>query len=314
MCSKGNSFTGNTLLEDVLPYHALKQRRQEFGFEGLDIEAKKRIDVIERSKIYVNTDIYKSPKSSLSFLQRAILPSSMKLISRFQTLFDEPGAYADESSRPPLQVPGLLSLQTGPPQVQHHSQPSQKTAKKIVTALAEKLEILAAQLRHPWRQNNFPDLCPLKQALDNILAATDQSSVLPTSQQLPPNQSTAWSKTKNNMMPAIKTKRQKAGDPVYGGGESSGSKAPKFNRIIKEANPGPALLTLPIPYQPMAPHYAYIASYAAPQLTTASQSMSQLISSYPAIMPLPYQPQYYYTQPHPNYSYIPYPPAPNLHT
>ncbi|KAJ7701051.1 hypothetical protein B0H16DRAFT_1250899, partial [Mycena metata] len=240
-----------TLLEDVLPYYALKQRRQEFGFEGPDIEAKKRMDVIERSKIYVKTDIIQVSE------EQFIVPSKnnpskfyevdleaytctcddyplicfCKHLCAVQTLFDEPGAYADESSRPPLQVPGLSSLQTDPPQVQQHSEPSQKAAKKIVTALAEKLEILAARLRHPRRQNNFPDLLPLEQALDDVLAATDRSSVLPTSQRLPPNQSTAWSKTKNDMMPAIKTKRQKAGDPAYGGGASSGGKAPKSDRI-----------------------------------------------------------------------------------
>ncbi|KAJ7110913.1 hypothetical protein C8R44DRAFT_633670 [Mycena epipterygia] len=47
----------STLLTEVLPYYALKQRRQDFGFEGVDIEVKKRQDVIERSKIYVKEDI-----------------------------------------------------------------------------------------------------------------------------------------------------------------------------------------------------------------------------------------------------------------
>ncbi|KAJ7900501.1 hypothetical protein B0H13DRAFT_1622372, partial [Mycena leptocephala] len=39
----------NTLLTEVVPYYALKQRRQQLGFEGPDVEVKKRQDIITRS-------------------------------------------------------------------------------------------------------------------------------------------------------------------------------------------------------------------------------------------------------------------------
>ncbi|KAJ7511852.1 hypothetical protein B0H11DRAFT_1653261, partial [Mycena galericulata] len=39
----------STLLDEVLPYYALKQCRQQLGFEGPDIEVKKRQDIIKRS-------------------------------------------------------------------------------------------------------------------------------------------------------------------------------------------------------------------------------------------------------------------------
>ncbi|KAJ7240297.1 hypothetical protein C8J57DRAFT_986141, partial [Mycena rebaudengoi] len=45
------------LLKDVLPYYALEQRRQELGFEGVDIEVNKRRDILKRSKVYVKQDI-----------------------------------------------------------------------------------------------------------------------------------------------------------------------------------------------------------------------------------------------------------------
>ncbi|KAJ7926870.1 hypothetical protein B0H13DRAFT_1599252, partial [Mycena leptocephala] len=45
------------LVKDVLPYYALKQRRQEVGFEGVDIEVTKRRDILKRSKAYVKQDI-----------------------------------------------------------------------------------------------------------------------------------------------------------------------------------------------------------------------------------------------------------------
>ncbi|KAJ7845238.1 hypothetical protein B0H14DRAFT_2159220, partial [Mycena olivaceomarginata] len=39
----------NTIVNEVLPYYALKQRRQDLGFEGIDIEVRKRKDIIKRS-------------------------------------------------------------------------------------------------------------------------------------------------------------------------------------------------------------------------------------------------------------------------
>ncbi|KAJ7243521.1 hypothetical protein C8J57DRAFT_1034711, partial [Mycena rebaudengoi] len=39
----------HTLSNEVLPYYALKQRRQELGFEGPDIEVKKRNAIVSRS-------------------------------------------------------------------------------------------------------------------------------------------------------------------------------------------------------------------------------------------------------------------------
>ncbi|KAJ7134094.1 hypothetical protein C8R46DRAFT_1235275 [Mycena filopes] len=47
----------STLTTEVLPYYALKQRRQDLGFEGIDIEVRKRQDITKRSKQYVKEDI-----------------------------------------------------------------------------------------------------------------------------------------------------------------------------------------------------------------------------------------------------------------
>jgi hypothetical protein len=45
------------LVKEVLPFYALKQRRQDLGFEGVDIEVKKRREILNRSKIYVKEDV-----------------------------------------------------------------------------------------------------------------------------------------------------------------------------------------------------------------------------------------------------------------
>jgi acyl-[acyl carrier protein]--UDP-N-acetylglucosamine O-acyltransferase len=47
----------STLVNDVLPYYALKQRRQDLGFEGINIEVRKRQDILKRSEVYVAADI-----------------------------------------------------------------------------------------------------------------------------------------------------------------------------------------------------------------------------------------------------------------
>ncbi|KAJ7684260.1 hypothetical protein DFH06DRAFT_969472 [Mycena polygramma] len=46
-----------TLVYDVVSYYSLKQRRQDLGFEGVDLEVQKRKDIIERSKTYLKDDI-----------------------------------------------------------------------------------------------------------------------------------------------------------------------------------------------------------------------------------------------------------------
>jgi hypothetical protein len=45
------------LTERVVPYYSLKQRRQDFGFEGPDVEVKKRKDIVKKSAAYVEEDI-----------------------------------------------------------------------------------------------------------------------------------------------------------------------------------------------------------------------------------------------------------------
>lgn len=46
-----------TLITQVIPYYSLKQRRQGLGFEGIDAEAQKRRDIINRSQPYTKDDI-----------------------------------------------------------------------------------------------------------------------------------------------------------------------------------------------------------------------------------------------------------------
>ncbi|KAJ7343899.1 hypothetical protein DFH08DRAFT_618315, partial [Mycena albidolilacea] len=47
----------HTLVERVVPYYALKQRRQDLNFEGPDIETQKRMAILKRAKNYTEDQI-----------------------------------------------------------------------------------------------------------------------------------------------------------------------------------------------------------------------------------------------------------------
>ncbi|KAJ7301548.1 hypothetical protein DFH08DRAFT_906697 [Mycena albidolilacea] len=94
--------------------------------------------------------------------------------------------------------------------------------------LAEKLELLAARLRKCRKKDqNFVSMQDLAAALDASLKDTDDSGVLPSSTYVAPNSGSGWRATAAAMMPGIKRKKGPAGDKAYGGGASSGGKAPK---------------------------------------------------------------------------------------
>ncbi|KAK7065057.1 hypothetical protein R3P38DRAFT_3420468 [Favolaschia claudopus] len=59
----------STLITQVVPYYALKQRRQKWGFEGIDIEVKKRQDIVEKSRSYREDQIEPpKPRAPLAVL------------------------------------------------------------------------------------------------------------------------------------------------------------------------------------------------------------------------------------------------------
>jgi hypothetical protein len=241
-------------LTEVVPYYALKQRRQQLGFEGPDVEVKKRQDIITRSKVYVKADIVQESES------RFLVPSKSdpskvyevdletytcncldyplikycKHLCAVQELFDEPGSPSGGAPQATPEVPCLSSLPSNP--VQAPPTPTQPK-NRILTVMEEKLECLAARLRRPWAKDSQPGaLDQLEAVLDAMLLDTDNRNVLPSAVHLPPNKSSSWAQTHASMMPGVKTKRKPLGDPAYGGGASSGNKAPKLKAKAKYVN------------------------------------------------------------------------------
>ena len=129
-----------------------------------------------------------------------------------------------DGPRPSLLVP---SLPTDPrPSI---SDISAVAPKNILTAVAEKLERLAARLRRPRKKDaTLPSLLDLEDALNQMLLDTDNGLVLPSAQHFAP---VVKDSARAAMMPGVKTRSKRAGDPAYGAGANSGGKAKKTRYI-----------------------------------------------------------------------------------
>ncbi|KAF8142935.1 hypothetical protein K438DRAFT_2029824 [Mycena galopus ATCC 62051] len=91
----------------------------------------------------------------------------------------------------------------------------------------------SAQLRKCRKKDeNFISMQDLAAALDASLKDTD-GGVLPSSTHVAPNSGSGWRATAAAMMPGIKGKKEPAGDEAYGGGASSGAKAPKRRKEVR---------------------------------------------------------------------------------
>ncbi|KAF7372137.1 hypothetical protein MVEN_00072600 [Mycena venus] len=129
--------------------------------------------------------------------------------------------------------------------------------------IAEKLERLASRLRRPRKKDETtPALAILEDALDEMLLATETSSVLPAAQHLAPAIN-----ARSVMMPGIKTKCTRAGDNAYGAGASSGSKAKKETKKSKtmSIHPAPSIPSTNLPAPIPAPAAPPIVAPTPPQ-------------------------------------------------
>jgi hypothetical protein len=237
----------NVLVARVAGYYALKQRRQELGFEGPDIEVLKRRKILEKSEFYTKEHV-EHVEDSRYLVQSESDPSKYyevdveaytcpcldyplicfcKHLCAVQRLFDEQG--------PTEQLPAFSSIQANTtlpliPAADSTASPCTPVSKPKSHGihLAEKLERLAARLRRPSSKTSDPAVVSLEPGLDAALVATDTGAVLPSATFVAPNDKSSWQKTKGQMLPRTKIKRRKGGDNVdaaYGAGGSSGLKA-----------------------------------------------------------------------------------------
>ncbi|KAJ6481444.1 hypothetical protein C8R47DRAFT_1322133, partial [Mycena vitilis] len=121
----------------------------------------------------------------------------------------------------------------------------------------------------------------LENSLQAMLLATDGIAVLPSAQRLAPVVKNATAR--ETMLPKVKTRHVRAGDPAYGGGASSVSFASKKGSKKARLTQTPTTSALPqIPVH-----------HAPPQLAYVPQQQQQF---YPFYYPPP-GPHYYHAQP-----------------
>ncbi|KAJ7749398.1 hypothetical protein B0H16DRAFT_1551332 [Mycena metata] len=295
----------STLLTEVLPYYALKQRRQDLGFEGIDIEVKKRQDIVKRSKQYTKDEISRIDAQRFRVLSKTDptrayevdistytchcldFPSISfcKHICAVQILFeDELNSEDPEGDSESTSVSDTEESQS--PELLPQAIVNPRRSRPIIVILAEKLERLAARLRRPRAKDpGFPSFSDFHDIVDNMLAGTDDSTILPSAQHVGPN-ANGWRQTQEAMgvLPKVKTRMRKAGDAAYGGGATSGSKAKKAKN-----NEQPPILT---PTLPVAPPPASLPPSGPPQ-------SAMLLPAYPYY----YYPNipYYHSYPQPSY-------------
>ncbi|KAJ6592498.1 hypothetical protein B0H19DRAFT_921216 [Mycena capillaripes] len=234
---------------------AWHHRRQDLGFEGIDIEVKKRQDILKRSQEFAVADI--QPTENGKYLVRSKSNPSrsyeVDLSTYTCTCLDFPlicfckhiaavQAFYEEAV-PAVSVPGSDTCQdrqdagddtsSNDSSVSDLPQPPAVVGPKprVLTLLAEKLETLAARLRRPrTKESDLPSLSNLNTHLADMLKATDTGTVLPSAQYLRPNIKNLTQRAAR-VMPRVKRKAQKTGDPAYGGGASSGLKAKKVKTM-----------------------------------------------------------------------------------
>ncbi|KAJ7767382.1 hypothetical protein DFH07DRAFT_769505 [Mycena maculata] len=221
-----------------------------------------------------------------------------KHICAVQTLFEEHAPQVLLSSCTTTTPPDAsTTLQSPLPE-----EPSQAPVAKpqsMRKVVAEKLERLAARLRHLSTKEPVELLPRLDQLADQMLVATDKGSVLPAAHHVEPH-TKPWRETALSMgvLPKPKTRARPIDanrDPHYGGGTSSGGKAIKRPRKngVPPSLPPPALSIpstgSPLPPPPpshASPHipYQYYPPYYPQPTSIVPHHYSYM---YPATMPKP---------------------------
>jgi hypothetical protein len=158
----------HTLVERVVPYYALKQRRQDSNFEGLDIKTQKRMAILKRAKNYTEDQIQQVGDSmytvaselqparvydvdvdaySCSCLDFPLISFCMH-IAAVQCLFDEPALSPTSTIVPapcPCPIPAASKHQTDDiPTLLAAPLPRPRA---VFTNLATKMETAAARLK-----------------------------------------------------------------------------------------------------------------------------------------------------------------------
>jgi hypothetical protein len=160
--------------------------------------------------------------------------------------------------------------------------------------IAEKLERLAARIRRRQKDSSSgldDQLKCLEATLDAMLIATDNDLVLPSKHRLAPVVKDR--SARQAMMPTVKTRKVRAGDPAYGGGQTSGGKAKKAK--LSKAPKAP----LPEISSSLQPLHLQLTPLLTPPIQLPYSTAYQPTTSTVPPQPYSYPPGLYQAWPHP---------------
>jgi hypothetical protein len=233
------------LFEKAIPHYKAKHLRQQFGFEGPDLEVRRRQDIEERartitkSSIEIVEDGYRVASQSEPGSWYHVdldaytcdcdgfpVISFCKHLSAVQNLFPPEVLATHSLSVPCTTFPIKPSITPNSDDQKRHSaiNPSHD-----LTRIGRKLLELVAH-RQTLPTAKVDALLALEADLD--LALADHANLLPKPVKIAPNQH-SWTETAAVMGARPKTKRKQHEDP-YGAGERSGKKAKPDARAPKK--------------------------------------------------------------------------------
>jgi hypothetical protein len=316
----------HVLTEKAIPHFIARHRRQEFGFEGPDLEIKRRIEVAQRATTIEKSDITPdiSDLSSTTYhVQSQSNPQicytvdisaydcsclSFPIIRFCKHICAVQNHFPDAISIIP--VASLSKAMILAPTLSDNSEGddindpatikviTESTDSEVTEDIGSKLQDLANRLRfHPPAK--LPEsLLALNDHLDVALSVLQEPAVslLPRPKKIAPNQK-SWTETAAVMGVAVKTKRKTTHTDPYSGGERSGKKAKPDARAAL-ARPAPTLAASLIPAAPPAP--APTIAVLAPTFVNYTPVIPTNI---PTAVPLPPRPPHVHLAPPPTNHY-----------
>lgn len=235
------------LVHDVVPYFRAKHHWQEFGFEGLDLEMKRRaeinaaapsfpVDNITDYEIddepgqfsvqsqsnpqityHVDIEAYtcNCPSYSLIFYCKHLAAVQLHFYEELD-LLPIASLFTSTGNSPASLTPSSHTTDSV------LAEPNADLA--ILAGIPAKLQTLAVRTRLSPLHHMSDPLRQLDNLLDLLLAGSVQPQVLPKRKKVAPNQH-SWSETASVMGANTKTKRKRAHTDPYSGGQGSGKKA-----------------------------------------------------------------------------------------
>lgn len=241
------------LVNDVVPYYKAKHFRQQFGFEGLDLEMKRRKEIKAAAKLIPADNIEELTDSGQYLVQSQTTRGHKYSVdiegyacnckSYPEVLFCKHLAAVQYHFFEDFDVHHIDSSFASAPTLSS-DQPSTVKATSasndasVLASIADKLQRLAVRTRLAPPHHLSAPFRQLDDILDQILADSAEPQVLPKQKKLPPNQN-SWPETAKVMGAHIKTKRKSVHTDPYNGGQGSGKRAKADARkglVISKAN------------------------------------------------------------------------------